>query len=122
LPRPFWKFSITFEEPVEMVNDDEATLRPPSVAVSVYVPAVLTERLLNVATPLTAFAVAVLDPPANTPPLSVSVTVSPAMWAPVILLLSTADTVPASAKSLVPAFTVSVVGVKTLAVDVPVDD
>src|ERR1700734_668139 len=32
-------------------------------------------RLLNVATPLTACAVAVVPPPAKTPPLSVSVTV-----------------------------------------------
>ena len=44
------------------------------------------------------------------------------MPAPVMELVSTAETVPASAKSLVPALTVSVVGVWTVAVDAAVDD
>ncbi len=55
-------------------------------------------------------------------PFKVSVTDSPGMTAPVIELVSTPDTVPASAKSLVPALTVSVVGVWTVAVADVVDD
>ena len=47
---------------------------------------------------------------------------SPGIGAPVMELVSTAETVPASAKSLVPALTVSVVGVWTVTVDAAVDD
>ena len=47
---------------------------------------------------------------------------SPGIAAPVIELVSVAETVPASAKSLVPALTVSVVGVRTVAVAEVVDD
>jgi hypothetical protein len=55
-------------------------------------------------------------------PFNVSVTGSPEMVAPVMELVSTPETVPASEKSLVPALTVSVVGVWTVAVDAAVDD
>ena len=60
----------------------------------------------HVATPL-AFVVAVHD----WVPFSLSVTGSPAIGAPVTPLVSVAVTGPASAKSLVPALTVSLVGV-----------
>ena len=55
-------------------------------------------------------------------PFSVRITDSPGIPAPVTELVSVAETVPASAKSLVPALTVSVVGVRTMAVDGMLED
>ncbi len=45
-----------------------------SAAVRVYVPVAAMTRLLKLATPLTAATVAVVPPPKNVPPLSVTVT------------------------------------------------
>ena len=52
----------------------------------------------------------------------VRMTGSPGIRAPVMELVSTAETMPASAKSLVPTLTVSVVGVWTVAVEAAVED
>ena len=90
---------------------------PPNDAVSEYVAAGSLGVMEQDATPL-AFVIAVQD----CVEFSVSVTGSPAIPAPVSLLVSTAETVPASAKSLVPALTVSVVGVWTVAVEPVLED
>src|SRR5438552_2569555 len=52
-----------------------APARLPSAAVRVKLPVDGITRLLNVATPLTAATEAVVAPPKNVPPLSVTVTV-----------------------------------------------
>ena len=58
------------------MNEPEvAAVKLPSLAATVQVPAVLIARVLNVATPLTVLAVAVLVPLAKVPLLRVSVTV-----------------------------------------------
>ena len=59
-------------------NEKESEVVPvrlPSAAASVKVPVAGMTRLLNVATPLTAATDAVVPPPKNMPPLSVTVTV-----------------------------------------------
>ena len=90
---------------------------PANEAVSVYVAAGSFGVMEHDAVPL-AVVVALQD----CDPFRVRMTGSPGMSAPVIELVSTAETVPASAKSLVPALTVSVVGVWTETVDPAVDD
>ena len=93
---------------------------PPNVALSEYVAAGSFGVMEHDATPL-AFVVAEHDCVGFDDESSVSVTRSPAMGAPVIEFVSTAETMPESAKSLVPALTVSVVGVWTVAVEAPLD-
>ena len=91
-------------------------MSPPNAAVSEYVAAGSLGVMEHFATPLLS-VVAVHD----CVPFKVSVTGSPAMAAPVSEFESTAETMPGSAKSLVPALTVSVVGEWTVAVEDPLD-